>query len=142
MRMSILAVIAAMAVLLAAAGVVASNAARQPDTSYPPGSPQATVSSYLHLLQDGQVDRAYALVSPDMGVTAQDFHQQYDTWGQRSHRVTLVQFNTTSQSASVTVDIATFAAGPFGASDQTRRDTFTLAREDGKWRMTGPEYLY
>jgi len=142
MRTPILAVIVAIAVLLAAAGVVASNAARQRDTPYPPGSPQATVSSYLHLLQDGRVDRAYALVSLDMGVTAQDFHQQYDTWGQRSHRVTLVQFDTTSRIASVTVDIATFSAGPFGASDQTRRDTFTLAREDGAWRIMGPEYLY
>ncbi len=139
--MSIRAVIAAMIVLLTVAGVVASNAARQQDTSYPPGSPQATVSSYLHLLQDGQVDRAYALVSPDMWVPAQVFHQQYDTWGQRSHRVTLVQFNTASQSASVTVDIATFSAGPWGASDQTQRATFTLARERGKWRMTGPEYM-
>ncbi len=150
MRRSVLGLIAGMAALLVAAGVVASYAAHQQDTVYPPDSPQAIVSSYLHLLQDGQVDRAYALVSADRGatppdsgrITLQDFHRQYDAWGQRSHRVTLVRSHIEGSNASVTVDIATFSGGTFGAGDQTERQTFTLARQDGAWLITGPEYLY
>ena len=142
MRRSMLGATASVVILLVLVGGVTSYAARRGDTAYPAGSPEATLSAYLRLLQDGQVDRAYALVSPAMGVTPPDFHQQYDTWGQQSHRVTLVRSTVAGGSASVTVDITTFSAGPFGASDDTSRQTFTLAHGRGGWRVTGPVYLY
>ena len=142
MRMyrSLLVLLGGAGALLAAGVVVALVAVRQPETAYPAHSPQGTVATYLRLLQDGKVDTAYALVAMDMD--RERFHEQFDTWSQTPHRVTLLQAGTSGPDASVTVEIAAFSAGPFGASDRTSRQTFTLVRQGGAWRITGPEYLY
>ena len=142
MRMyrSLLVLLGGAAALLAAGVVVALVAVRQPETAYPAHSPQGTVATYLRLLQDGKVDTAYALV--DMDIDRERFHEQFDSWSQRPHRVTLLQAATSGSDASVTVEIAAFSAGAFGASDRTSRQTFTLVRQGGAWRITGPEYLY
>ena len=142
MRMyrSLLVLLGGAAALLAAGVVVALVAVRQPETAYPAHSPQGTVATYLRLLQNGKVDTAYALVAMDMD--RERFHEQFDTWSQTPHRVTLLQASTSGSDASVTVEIAAFSAGPFGASDRTSRQTFTLVRQGGAWRITGPEYLY
>ena len=142
MRMyrSLLVLLGGAAALLAAGVVVALVAVRQPEMAYPAHSPQGTVATYLRLLQDGKVDTAYALVAMD--VDRERFHEQFDTWSQTPHRVTLLQADTNGPDASVTVEIAAFSAGAFGASDRTSRQTFTLVRQGGAWRITGPEYLY
>lgn len=134
--------------ILVAGILVALAAARQPAASYPANSPQKTVATYLQLLQTGKVDRAYALVSMDApsamqpAMSLQDFHQQYNNWGRTAHRVTLLHSDTNADTASVTVEIAAFSAGPFGASDQSSVQTFTLLRLNGAWRITGPAYFY
>src|SRR5207248_3870933 len=114
-----------------------------------------TVATYLHLLQNGRVDTAYALVAMDRACRSsalqppgqvcldrERFHEQFDNWSQRPHRVTLLQAGTSGADASVTVEIAAFSGGAFGASDQTSRQTFTLVRQGGAWRITGPDYIY
>ena len=140
MYRSLLVLLGGAAALLAAGVVVALVAVRQPETAYPAHSPQGTVATYLRLLQDDKVDTAYALVAMDMD--RERFHEQFATWSQTPHRVTLLQAGTSGPDASVTVEIAAFSAGPFGASDRTSRQTFTLVRQGGAWRITGPEYLY
>ncbi len=140
MQRSILLLVGGAVILLVTGIVVALLTARQPETAYPPDSPEGTVASFLRLLQDGQVDQAYALGA--LNLDREEFQQRFADWNQRSHRVTLVRSNTSGDTATVTVDLATFSAGPFGAEDQTRRETFTLERKDGTWRITGPEYFY
>ena len=76
------------------------------------------------------------------GQSLQDFHQQYDNWGRTAHRVTLLHTDTNADTATVTVEIAVFSAGAFGASDQSSVQTFTLLRFNGVWRITGPAYIY
>jgi hypothetical protein len=146
MRMyrSLLVLLGGAGALLAAGVVVALIAVRQPETAYPAHSPQATVATYLRLLQNGQVDTAYPLVQWQplrsgqcCHMDREQFRQQFDYWGQTPHRVTLLQTGTSGPDASVTVEIATFSAGPFGASDQTCRQTFRLVRQGGAWRITG-----
>jgi hypothetical protein len=144
MRMyrSLLVLLGGAGALLAAGVVVALIAVRQPETAYPAHSPQATVATYLRLLQNGQVDTAYPLVafSRRRGAWRWDreqFHQQFEYWGQTPHRVTLLQTGTSGSDATVTVEIAVFSADAFGASDQTCRQTFRLVRQGGAWRITG-----
>lgn len=141
-RLGAAAGVAGVIILLVIVGIVLSYAARRGDAAYPVGSPEATLSAYLRLLQDGQVDRAYALVDPATGSTLQEFHQQYDAWNQRSHRVALVRSTVAGRSASITIDVTTFSAGSFGASDYSSRQTFTLTHAPGGWRITAPAYLY
>ena len=142
--------------LLAGAGgllvigvIVALLAARQPEATFSPGSPEGTVTTYLRLLQNGQVDEAYAMTSIDMGppffekMTRERFHQEFDVWGQSPHRVTLLRStNTSGDKASVTVEISTFRPDLFPAADLTVQQTFTLSqREGGGWLITGPAYM-
>ena len=136
-------------ILLIVGIIVAVAGGRQPEARYPAGSPQGRVATYLRLLQDGQVDKAYALTALDgdgssmePAITLQRFHLQYDQWSQRSHRVILVRSSVAGGSASVTVDISAFSGGAFGASDTTNRQTFTLIRHAGAWRITGPQYVW
>lgn len=130
--------------LLVAGVVLALLAPRRAETSFPPGSPEATVACYLRLLQDGQVDQAAALVDFDgpRPLTSEQFHQQYDQWSRNTHRVTLLHSETSGEQASVRVEIATFSPGAFGAEDRTAQATFTLVRRDGAWRINDPPFLY
>jgi hypothetical protein len=134
-----------LAALILVGVVVAIVAGRRQETVYPAGSPQQAVATYVRFLQNGQVDEAYAMTSlsdPMEGILQADrFHQIYDNWGQQSHRVTLVHAHVTRNTASITVEISTFHADEFGGSDATTRQTFTLVRRHGVWRITGPEYL-
>ena len=143
LQRSLLILIVGTVLLLIVGVVVALAASGQAAPAYPRSSPQAAVTTYLRLLQSGQVDAAFQMTDfGDVNMPLGNFHQQYDNWGQQSHRVTLVQSQVHGDTASVTVDIATFAGGAFGASDQTNRQTFTLERVTGGWHITGPEYIY
>lgn len=127
--------------------VVAIIASRRPAATFPPDSAPGTVARYLRLLQDGKVDQAYGMTDISLGPetfpeTRSDFHQQFDSWGQTSHRVTLLRTHVAGTSASVTVQIAAFNGNVLGGSDQTSEQTFTLMRRGKTWRITGPPYLY
>lgn len=132
---------------LAAVGLtLAFFSLRQPATSYPKGSPEHAVATYLNYLQQGNIDRAYAMTnfSPSAapGDPRSNFHQQWDGWNARSHRVTVVRTSRFGNGASVTVDVEAFSGGPLGASSTTNRVTFTLQHERGVWRITGPVFAY
>lgn len=138
---------AGIAVVLAAVSVLALLLVRgQSSVTYPPHSPQRAVSTYLNLLQAGKVDQAYRMTDLDPGpggvMTLSEFHQQWDNWSTRSHRVTLVQTARTGNISSVTVEITSFSANGFGPSEETTRVTFTLALLHGSWWVTGPTYSY
>jgi hypothetical protein len=144
---SILLLIGGMGALLALGIAIALVAAHRPEASYPPGSPQQAVATYLRLLQDGKVDQAYAMTAFREGpngfrVPREQFNQMFGDWSSRSHRVTLLRASTKGSSATVQVEISAFSGNLFGGSDQTSRQTFTLSRRHGAWRITGPEYLY
>lgn len=146
MQRSMAILIAGVAVLLLIGVVFALVASRRPETTFPPDSPEGTVATYLRLLQDGQVDEAYALTALEDArpMTLEDFHRQFDRWSQTPHRVTLLRSNAASERASVTVEISTFSSAPglFETADRTSQQTFTLVRREGTWLITGPRYLY
>jgi hypothetical protein len=126
--------------------ILALFALRQPAKSYPKGSPEHAVAAYLEYLQQGNVDRAYSMTSfPPSGIPGDprsNFHQQWDGWSARSHRVTVVHTSRFGNGASVTVDVEAFSGGPLGASDTSNRATFTLRHEHGSWRIGGPLFAY
>ena len=145
-----LAILAGGLALLILIGVtVTVIASRQAEATFPADSAPGTVATYLRLLQDGQIDDAYALTAfpdsregPRSPATREGFHQQMDRWSQQPHRVLLVRSNTNGAQATVVVEVSTFIPDVFGASDRTIQQTFTLERRAGAWRITGPVYLY
>ena len=149
---SLVVLIAAVVTLLVAGSIVAVVATRQPAVTYPPGSPEATAATYLRLLQNGQVDEAYALTafppgpspygSPtDYPMTRERFHAQFDQWSETPHQVVLLRSTVTGDHASVTVEITAFRPDLLGGNDQRAQQTLTLVRQDGVWRVTGPAFL-
>jgi hypothetical protein len=151
------AVVAGVVVLLLAGVTMTIIIARLPAATFPADSPQATVASYLRLLQSGQVDEAYALTAfeptpapPPYGapypvgapMTREAFHQAFDAWSQTPHQVVLLRSSVSGNNASVTVETATFSPDLFGGGDRRSQQTFTLVRQNGAWRITGPSYLY
>ena len=138
--------------LLLAGAAFAVVASRRPEASFPPGSPEEAVATYLRLLQDGRLDEAFALTAfaeerdrhgPG---TREGFVERFGRWSETPHRVTLLRASTAGDGATVTVEISASrpggVGGPFSAPESTAQQTFTLARRDGAWRITGPTYLY
>ena len=138
-RRSVLLPATVIGALLLAVFIAAFVARRNDATSYAPGSPAGRVQRYLGLLQAGKVDAAYAMT--DFGLNRNEFHSRFDAWSQQSHRVTLVRSYTHADAASITVDVSTFSAGPFGSTDATQRMTITLVRDRGAWTINSPTYL-
>jgi hypothetical protein len=128
--------------LLVAGVIVAIVSSNRPATTFPAGSPEATVATYLRLLQNGQVDEAYTMTAfTQPTITREDYHQRFEYWTQQPHRVTLLRTSTTGDQATVTVETSTFRPGLFEADDSTVQQTFTLVRRQGNWLITGPDYL-
>jgi hypothetical protein len=118
-------------------------ATRTTEPTYPAGSTPHAVTTYLRLRQEGKVDAAYTMTAfADDGVTRDDFHAQWDNWGQTSHSVRVVVASTRGNSAGVTVAVSDLTPGPFVRPGQEVRQTFTLARKQDVWRVTGPSYPY
>lgn len=144
---SLLVLIAGSLLLLVAGVAVTLAVTHRAETTYPAGSPPATVAAYLRLLQDGKVDQAARLTDfpidafPGGPMTRETFHQAFDGWSQRSHRVTLLRVDKRGTQASVRVEISSFSATPLGSSQDTSDQTFTLVHRHAGWRITGPPYL-
>ncbi len=138
---SVLGLLAVSVVLLVVGVVVAIGTSRQPAASYPPGSPEATVAEFVRLIEDGEVDEPYELISVP-GLSRERFRQQFSYGSEASRRVTLVRSDIEGDEATVVVDITTFSSGgTLGVSDYSYRETYRLHRESGRWLITSPEYF-
>ena len=103
------------------------------------------MADYLRLLQNGDVDGAFALTSMQVGsrpLDAQAFRNQNSHWSQSPHRVTLASSKTNGDQATVVVDVSMFEPDVLGGGDSTSRQTFMLVRRDGAWRISSPTSLY
>ncbi|MCL4540973.1 MAG: hypothetical protein M1396_01325 [Chloroflexi bacterium] len=120
----------------------------QPEASFPPGSAAATVATYLRLVQHGQADEAFALTdftrpvgNSNVPVPQTQFYQWANHWSQQAHRVLLVRSSEHDGHASVVVEVTAFSPDLL-AADQGTRQTFTLERRNGVWKITSPLFLY
>ncbi len=145
MNRSLVVVVGCAVALLVAGAIVALVTARQPESTFPAGTPEAVVADYLRLLQSGDLDGAFALTSMQSGsrpLPQESFQNQNQYWSQTPHRVTLISSKTNANQATVVVEIVTFQPDIFGTGDDSSRQTFLLARQDGEWRITSPERLF
>lgn len=138
-------VVLATALLLVGGVVLAVVSSRQPEASFPAGSPQAAVAAYLRALQDGKLDDAYAMTafaeSEGAPVTRERFFAAADQWNRQPHRAALLRATVDGDRASVVVEVASFSPDVFGSADRTVQQTFALERRGGDWKITAPLYL-
>ncbi len=134
----------ALAVIVVTGVIVGVAASRQTATVYQPGTPEATVATYLQKLQAGDMSGAYALTisTANPPLSASRFASMFSGWSQISHRASIVSTRVTGDAATVDVDVTAVENGVFQVSDQTRRVSFSLVMHSGAWLIQDPDYLY
>jgi len=140
---SVLGLLGVSIVLLLAGVVVAIAASRQPEKTYPPGTPEAVVADFIRLVEAGKLDEAYELMAIP-GLSRERFDEQVDPAyrNESSRRVTLIGSDVNGGNATVDVAISTLSyTDALDVSEYTNRQTYHLRRENGRWLITGPRYF-
>ncbi|MBI4499297.1 MAG: hypothetical protein HY689_15525 [Chloroflexi bacterium] len=123
---------------------------RSPDT-LPEDTPAGVVQRYLRALEEGRYAEADAYLSASAKARReqQPGGKPYPPYpvrppGERpSTRIVLQDVQTRESTAQVTVAISRFRApSPTEADEYSETVTFDLQREQGAWKITGPEYYF
>lgn len=96
-------------------------------------TPEGTVQQYLQSVTARDFDTALTFLAADTKCKIEDFDQAYI---QDSIRISLSDSSTTSDSASVKVNIENSSGDPFGGS-YTESQAFRLTKSDGGWKIAG-----
>ena len=123
--------------LLIASVVVAILEKEEP---LPEGTPEATVQHFVEAVEDDDLQAVYDALSTDL----QEECPIEEFFGGappgelrlRGDRIILEGTRTLDSSAFVTVRITEFhGSGPFGASESSFEQRFSLRKEEGRWRF-------
>jgi hypothetical protein len=133
-----------LATLLIASIVVALTQRSEPQ---PEGTPERAVQLYLTALEDGDFKTVHSLLSAERRTECSVEELAFRDLGRAGRyadsRVTLVDANLLDGSAVVTVRITSIQrSGPFGTSDSSREERYTLLKEDGEWRLDRVAWPY
>ena len=136
-------------VLLAVAGL-SLLVLRQPPRELPADSPGGTVQRFFSALEQRNYSQAYDLLSdhmehkPTRDAFTRYLADQY-TYGTQAARVRIDTEQIDGQTATVTVRVTYYYGGGLplvGSNEYTSTETFTLAQEASRWRITtlAPRY--
>ena len=110
------------------------------------GTPEATVQQFLKAVEVEDFQIAYGFLSEELRqeCSVQDFVGTNIRNGRlRNDRVTLERTQTLGDTTFVTVRITQFfGSGPFGTSESSFEQRFTLSQEDGAWRFAAYPWPY
>lgn len=111
------------------------------EAEFPAGSPEAAVQTYLRALQDDDFTTAHSLFSTDLRAecSLDDFvgGSVYYKREIANQRVVLESTADLNDSVVVTTRVSQVSdSGPFGVSEYSSSQVFTLRQEDGGWRFT------
>lgn len=132
-----------LAVLLIASIVVALLEQEKP---LDPGTPEAAVQNFLKAAESEDVQVVYEYLSTSLRENC-----KLETFGGRNFpkdmlendRIVLEETTITGDTAFVSVHITRFrGTGPFGTSESTFTQRFTLTQEDGQWRFAEYPWPY
>ena len=111
------------------------------------GTPERAVQAFLEAIEQEDYAAAYTFLSRDLteDCTVEEFAtaniRSGDAIGDR--RVTLLKTTLLDGSAIVETRVTRFeASGPFGASQDSFEQPFTLRREEGEWRLVEVKWPY
>ncbi len=129
---------AVVGVLLLASIVLALT---RSEAEFPADSPEATVQTYLRSLQDDDFATAHDLFAADLRseCSLDDFigGSIYYKREIANQRVVLESTANLNDTVAVTTRISQVSdSGPFGVSEFSSTQVFTLQQEDGQWRFT------
>ena len=107
----------------------------------PEGSPEAAVQRFLTLVEEEDLELAYGLLSEEL---RQECAVEKFAGGAlpvvdrlEDDRVTLDGTRTVGDTVFVTVRVTRFhGSGPFGPSESSFRESFSLLRQEEEWRFS------
>ena len=118
-------------------------------TLLPEDTPAGTVQRYLIAIQEKNYQKAYSYLSfdPSQKITT------YDDWlrmiggpqipDQSTWKASLGKTTQNVDNANVEVTIDTFRpGGPFGDPVHSQQILFLLSKNDSRWVITSPTYIY
>ena len=111
------------------------------EETLPAGTPEAAVQLFLEAVDDDNIELAYGFLSADLMVEcAVDEFFGTAGWPRdrlRGDRITLEGVTTVKDTAFVTVRMTNLhGTGPFGTSESSFEQRFSLRQEEGQWRFT------
>lgn len=124
--------------LLVASVVVALT---QGEDTLPDGTSERAVQLYIQAVRDDDFEGAHALMSEELKeecpvetLAARSFGGGREA---RDSRVTLRDSRTFDDTAVVTAEVTRIrGSGPFGTSESSHEQRYTLVQEDGQWRLS------
>ena len=116
-------------------------AALEKAETLPAGTAQVTVQRFLIAVEEENVEIAHSLLSSDLRLECpvEEFfgREPYPDKRLTDDRITLVGTQTVKDTVFVTVRVTQFRGGsPFGASESSHQQRFTLHKEQGEWRFS------
>lgn len=142
----LLAIVLGIAVLVAAAIILVLRL--PPPTYLPEDTPEGVVSNYLLALREGNYERAYGYLSPDLvgfppnaAEFAVDVQQNRWQFESGSNITLAVQNSQTFSDGTARVEIlrTTYNSGPFGGGQYSNTFGLSLAPDNGSWRLVDGE---
>lgn len=116
------------------------------EESFEEGTPEATVQQYLQGVEARDIQITFDLLSEDLkrDCTPEDFGGNFSPFRERltNDRVSLERTTMLDGTAFVTVRISNFSRNgpfgnrPFGPSESTYTQNYTLKQEDGAWKFS------
>ena len=107
------------------------------EDSLPEGTPEAAVQSFLLSLEDEDYNASYDFLSAELKQDC-EIDDLFGSSGDRpkSDRITLDKTTFVDGTALVTVMVTQFrGSGPFGASESSYPQRFSLQQEQGEWKF-------
>ena len=118
-------------------------------TLLPDDTPAGTVQRYLIAIQEKDYQKAYSYLSfdPSQKITTYDDWLRMiggsQTFDQSTWKASLGKATQNDNSANVEVTIDTFRpGGPFQDPVHSQKILFRLSKNDSKWVITSPTYIY
>jgi hypothetical protein len=136
--------IAAIVIGIVVVAVLVVIAASRPPTTYPAGSPEATVQGFLAANDDGDPETAYAFFSQSVrdSMSVEEYRRAWTDYGwerEQDRRVVLEEVDLRDTRATVHLRVDVYSGGgPFGSSRYTYERSVGLVREEGTWRIDEP----
>lgn len=128
----------AVGLLVLLAVVAGAIASQQSPRTFEPGTPEATVQTYLQAVLDQDAQTAVAQLGPDVECTVDDFvHGQHS----EPDRVVVTKSSVRENSAQIHVDLV-YEGGLFGGDGWSDPIMFPLKRSGDDWVISTMVWPY
>ena len=122
------------------ASVVLAVSLDDSETTFEPGTPEATVQAYFRAIRDRDIESAFALLSTDLRERCSAEELRRTSLNEPNFSVRIRESRERDEVAEIDVRIAIGGGGgPFGSGYDEDR-VIVLRREDGEWRIAEPPW--